>query len=161
VIAASGHHDEPKPTAEVLALPLLARARELELLNMSNLIQSRPRGILVVALMMILFGLAEVVTAFTHNFFGIYTAQVALFTYSGAAIGAFYVVAGLLILTMKKWAAALAIVLLVADIVGRIALVVTGLYPTDSLQQTFAIVAGTVIAAIFAIYIGLKWYSYK
>jgi len=35
------------------------------------------------------------------------------------AIGIFYLIARLLILTMKKWAAALAIILLDADIIGR------------------------------------------
>jgi hypothetical protein len=95
----------------------------------------RPRGITIVAVLMILFGLAEVVTGFTHNFFGIITSSINIFTYSAAAIGAFYVVGGLLILTMKKWAAALAIVLLVADIVGRVSLVVTGLYPLNSRRR--------------------------
>ena len=123
--------------------------------------QSRPRGIIIVAFLMILFGLAEVVTGFTHNFFGITTSSINIFTYSSAAIGAFYVIGGLLILTMKKWAAALAIVLLSADIVGRVALVVTGLFPTDSLENTFSIIAGTVIAAIFAIYIGWKWKAFR
>jgi len=123
--------------------------------------QSRPRGMIIVAVLMILFGLAEVVTGFTHNFFGITTSSVNIFTYSAAAIGAFYVASGLLILTMKKWAAALAIVLLIADIVGRVSLVVTGLYPLNSLEQVIGIVAGTAIAAIFAIYIGLKWRRFK
>ena len=123
--------------------------------------QGRPRGIIIVAFLMILFGLAEMVTGFTHNFFGITTSRVTIFTYSAAAIGAFYVVAGLLILTMQKWAAALAIVLLGADIIGRIGLVVVGLYPTDSLENTLAIIAGTVVAFIFAIYIGRKWKSFR
>ena len=122
--------------------------------------KTRPTGITVVALLMILFGLAEVVTGFTHNFLGISTAQVDIFTYSAIALGVFYVAAGLLILTMKRIAAALAIVLLCADIIGRVALVVTGLYPTDTFKQSFAIIAGTAIAAIFAIYIGLKWSSF-
>ena len=123
--------------------------------------KGRPRGIIIVAFLMILFGLAEVVTGFTHNFFGITTSQVTIFTYSGAAIGAFYIAAGLLILTMQKWAAAFAIVLLGADIIGRVALVVVGLYPTDSLENTLGIIAGTVIAAIFAIYIGWKWKTFR
>jgi len=123
--------------------------------------QSRPRRIIIVAFLMILFGLAEVVTGFTHNFFGITTSQVTIFTYSAAAIGAFYVVSGLLILTMRKWAAALAIMLLGADIIGRVALVVVGLYPTDSLENTLGIIAGTVIAVIFAIYVGWKWKSFR
>jgi len=123
--------------------------------------QSRPWSTLIVACLMILFGAAEVVTGFTHNFFGITTSSVVIFTYSSAAIGACSVVGGLLILTMKKWAAALTIVLLAADIGGRVALVVTGLYPTDSAKNTFSIIAGTVIAALFAIYIGWRWKSFR
>ena len=123
--------------------------------------QGRPRGIIIVAFLMILFGLAEVVTGFTHNFFGITTSRVTIFTYSSVAIGAFYVVAGLLILTMQKWAAALAIMLLGADIIGRVALVVVGLYPTDSLENTLGIIAGTVIAVIFATYIGWEWKFFR
>jgi hypothetical protein len=128
---------------------------------MELVIAIRPRGITIAALLMILFGLAEVGTAFTHNLLGISTSGVNIFTYSAAAIGAFYVAAGLLILTMKKWAAALAIGLLAADIVGRVALVVAGLYPTDSLKQTFAIIIGTGIVVVFALYIGLRWKSFK
>jgi len=123
--------------------------------------EKRPLGIAIVAILMIVFGLAEVATGFTHQFFGIHTSESALFTYSGAAIGVFYVLAGLLTLTMRKWAAALAIILLALDIIGRIALTVTGLYPTDSFEQTFAIIVGTAIAAIFAIYIGWKWKSFR
>jgi hypothetical protein len=123
--------------------------------------QTRPRGITIAALLMVLFGLAEVVTAFTHDFLGISTSSSNIFTFSAAAIGAFYVAAGLLILTMKKWAAALAIALLAVDIAGRIALVVAGLYPTNSLRQTFAIIVGTGIVAIFALYIGLRWKFFK
>jgi hypothetical protein len=69
-------------------------------------------------------------------------------------------VGGLLILTLKKWAARLAILCLVVDIVGRISLVATGLYSINSIKQTIAITLGTAIAAIFAIYIGLKRNSF-
>lgn len=117
----------------------------------------RPRGITIIALLMIIFGLAEVITGFTHKFFGISTSQAIIFTYSAVAIGFFYVGAGLLVITMKKWAAALAIMLLITDIIGRIALVGTGLYPLNSLEQVIGIILGTAIAAIFAIYIGFKW----
>jgi hypothetical protein len=119
--------------------------------------QSRPRGITTAALLMVVFGLAEVTTGFTHRFFGLSTAQVTVSTYVGAAIGVLYAVAGLLILSMKKRAAAVAIVLLIADIVGRIGMVVTGLYPVDSFKQIFAIILGTSVVAVFAVYIGLKW----
>jgi hypothetical protein len=129
-------------------------------INMAHNV-NRPLGISIVALLMILFGLAEVVTSFTHNFFGVSTSSVSLFTYSAAAIGLFYVAAGLLVLTMKKWTAKLAIVLLIADIIGRIGLVAAGLYPLNSTEQIFAIIVGTVLAAIFAIYIGLKLKSFE
>jgi hypothetical protein len=126
-----------------------------------NSVNNHPLTITIVAFLMILFGLIEVVTSFTHSFLGITTSQAILFTYSAATIGIFYVIAGLLILTMKKWAAALAIILLAADIIGRIALVGIGLYPLNSLEQYIGIIAGTTIAMIFAIYIGWKWNSFK
>lgn len=120
-----------------------------------------PLTLTIVALLMILFGLIEVVTAFTHSFLGITTSQAALFRYSAVAIGLFYVIAGLLIFTMKKWAAALAIILLAADIIGRITLVGIGLYPLNSLEQYIGIIAGTIIAIIFAICIGSKWNLFR
>jgi hypothetical protein len=62
---------------------------------------------------------------------------------------------------MKRWAATFALVLLGADIVGRVALVLTGLYPTDSFKNTFSIIAGTIIVVIVALYIGWKWKSFE
>lgn len=106
---------------------------------------------------MIIFGIAEVVTGFRRNFFGIHTSDVATATYLGAAIGFLYSVAGILILTMKRPAVALALVLLIMVIIGRIVLVVTGLYPIDSRPQMVAIALGTATAAAFAIFIRLKW----
>jgi hypothetical protein len=55
----------------------------------------------------------------------------------------------------------MAIVLLCADIVGRISLVATNLYPLNSTENVIGIVAGTAIAAIFAIYIGMKWTLFR
>lgn len=128
---------------------------------MALLSARRPVDITVIAVLMLFFGLAEIVTGFTHYFFGITVSAAGAFTYSSALIGTFYVAAAILILTMKKWAAALAIVLLGADIVGRILLVATGLYPTDTMKNTVSIVAGTIIVALFAIYIGLKRRSFE
>jgi hypothetical protein len=80
---------------------------------------------------------------------------------SAAVIGVLYVAAGLLILTMRKLAAAIAILLLGAEIAGRIALVVLDLYPMTSFNQSFAIVVGTTIAAVFAVYVGSKWRVFR
>ena len=122
---------------------------------------ARPWGIVIVALLMVLFGLAEVVTGFSHRFFGITTSNASVFTYSATAIGAFYIAAGLLTLTMRKWAAGLAIVLLGADVGGRVALVLAGLYPPSSLENSVAIIGGTGVAVIFALYIGWKWKTFR
>ena len=121
----------------------------------------RPPGIAIVAVLMIVFGLVEIATGFRHRFFGVSTSQATMATFAGAAIGALYAVAGLLILSMKKWAAGLAIVLLIADIGGRIAMVATALYPVNSFMQTLAIILGTSIVAAFAIYVGFKWSSFR
>jgi hypothetical protein len=120
-------------------------------------IRKRARAVDVVAVLMILFGIAEVVTGFRHDFFGIHTAHVTMAAYLGAAIGVLYAVAGVLILTLKKTAVAFALVLLIVVIIGRIAMVVTGLYPIDSRLQLVAIALGTSIAAAFAIFIRLNW----
>ena len=86
---------------------------------------------------------------------------VSLATYGAATVGALYAIGGLLLLTMKKWAAWLAMVCLVLVIVGRIVLVLTGLYPLTSFLQDISIIIGTALAIIFAIYIGLKWKSFR
>ena len=120
-----------------------------------------PVGIIIAAAFSILAGLAEVVTGFTHSFFGITTSNATIFTYSSVLIGLFYIAAGLLILTMRRWAAALALVLLGADIVGRLVFVFTGLYPTNSLKNTFSIISGTVLVALVALYVVWKWKSFR
>ena len=84
-------------------------------------------------------------TAFTHTFFGISTTRGAVVMFASATIGIFYALAGLLVLTVRRWAAAVAIVLLIAAVAGRIALIATGLYPTGSLLNTVAIIAGTAL----------------
>jgi hypothetical protein len=122
---------------------------------------TRPMGILVASALMILFGIAEIATGFTHSFFGITTSETALFTVIGAILGALYTAAGILILTLKKLAAALAILLLILDIIGRVSLVVTGLFPTNNFENLIGIIGGTSIAGIFAIFIGWKWKSFK
>lgn len=114
-------------------------------------------GISTVAILMILFGLAEIVTGFTHNFFGVSTTRGVFSAYANAGVGALYAVAGMLILSMKKRYVAIALGCLALDVGGRIALVVTGLFPINTFRQTGAMIAGTTIVIIFAIYIGSKW----
>lgn len=123
--------------------------------------RSRPFGITIVGSLMILFGLAEVATAFTHDFFGIKTSAVNAASWLSALIGISYAAAGVLVLSMKRRAAAVAFLLLAVVIVGRVVLVASGLYPTNSAENTLAIIAGTTIVAVFAVYIALKWRSFS
>ena len=121
--------------------------------------ESKPRrhwSMIVVAILMMLFGVAEVATGFTHEFFGITTTAATISTISAAAIGSCYIVAGFLVITMKRWAAMLAIVFVAAEIAGRGALVAVGFYPLDSVENIAGIVAGTAIAVAFAAFIWWK-----
>jgi hypothetical protein len=145
----------------VLRIALSRRKMIMDNLHAVKEPTGRSLGLLIAAVFTILAGFAEVVTGFTHAFFGITTANSLLFTYSAAVIGVFYAVSGFLILTMRKWAAVLAIVLLGADIVGRVALVLVGLYPTDSLKNTLSIIAGTLLVALVALYTAWKWKFFR
>ncbi len=123
--------------------------------------QRRPWDLTTIAALMILFGLAEVATSFTHAFFGVTTMRGIISTSAGALIGALYVAAGVLCLSMKRWAATLAIGCLAVDILGRIAMVVTGLFPINPVYQTVAISIGTIVAAAFGLYIWAKRNSFR
>ena len=116
----------------------------------------RPWDLRVVAGFAILAGFAEVVTGISHNFFGITTSGVAVLTVAATGIGLSYLASGALMLTMKRWAATVALVLLGIDILGRILLAVTGLYPTDTAKNRFSFIAGTLIVALVALYVGWK-----
>jgi hypothetical protein len=129
---------------------------------MQTVIQKRPIGIIVVAICMIIFGLAEIATGFSHNFFGIIsTASAEASTYGGVVIGIFYAIGGLFLLTVKRYAAVVAEICLILVVLGRVSLVVFGLYPLNSFLQTFSIIVGTTIAIFFAIYIRLKWATFR
>jgi hypothetical protein len=115
------------------------------------------RTSLVVAVLMIAFGLAEIATGFRHRFFGLTTTESVASTVLGAGLGACYASAGVLLLTGRRRALLVAGGFLVLDVVGRIAMVVYGLYPLGSFRQSLGIVAGTLIAAAFAGYVLWKW----
>ncbi len=120
-----------------------------------------PRSLLVIAVLMVVFGLAEIVTSFTHSFFGLTTSQALFSTVLGIVLGACYLASGLLLFTGSRRAAAVAIFLLCVDVIGRVAMVATGLYPLGSFRQGFAIVVGTALAACFAAYIALRWKVFR
>jgi hypothetical protein len=123
--------------------------------------QRRPRDIRIVASLMILFGFAEIITGFTHNFIGLHTAQGVASTYVGAIIGALYAAAGFSLLTMRWKVAILAMLLLVVIVAGRISMVMTNFYPVETVRQAAGIAVGTSIAAGFAVYIWVRRSAFR
>lgn len=123
--------------------------------------RARPRGVSIVAILMIVFGIAEVATAFTGRFLGgISVATSSEYTIAAAATGSCYSLAGIFVLTMRRWGAGLGVVFLCAELVGRVYLVSTGLYPFSGTDEG-AFIAGSIIAILFALYIGLRWNRFR
>lgn len=116
----------------------------------------RQWGLIIIGVLMILFGIAEVATGFNHNFFGVTTQENSLSTTIGASLGLLYFIAGVLCFVRRPWAMWTAVICLALDVVGRLTMVFTGLFPVDSAKQIFSIIVGTGLAALFAIYIWWK-----
>ncbi len=102
---------------------------------------------------MLLFGLAEIATAFRHAFFGLSTQSSLGSTAAGAAIGLLYLSAGALALVGRRWALDAALVCLGLDVAGRLAMVGFGFFPFDSPRQVFGITVGTLVAIGFGVYL--------
>jgi hypothetical protein len=120
-----------------------------------------PKGIRIVGVLMIVFGIAEVATSFTGRFLGGISVPTSTeYTIVAAAAGSCYSLAGLFILTIRKWGAALGIVFLCAELLGRVYLVSAGLYPLSGTDES-AVIAGSIIAILFALYIGLRWNRFR
>jgi FtsH-binding integral membrane protein len=118
--------------------------------------RKRDATLTVIAALMIISGVAEVASSFRHTFFSIRTGSTPMATYLGVGMGVLYLLAGMLSLATKKSAATLALCLLAAVILGHVAMVVTDLYPTDSISQLFAITLATMIACAFFVAVALK-----
>ena len=121
---------------------------------------SRPwgiSGITLIAALMMIFGLAEIATAFMHDILGhILIGHIGAATYAAAVVGALYAICGLLLVTMGEQATKFAMACLIALAAGRIALAMTGLYPLTSLTQLIFMFIGIAFAIAFATYIAIK-----
>jgi len=112
--------------------------------------------LIVFAVLMIVFGLAEVATGFRHRFFMISTQLGTLSTAGGALVGALYAASGVFLLPLRRWGAIVSTVCLAAVVIGRATLVLTGVFPLGAFSQIFSIIVGTAIACFFAVYVGLR-----
>ena len=115
----------------------------------------------IAALLMLFFGFAEVVMGVTHRFLVLTNASFNLATDMEVIVGLLYFISGLLVLKGKKWAAVLAITLLFVHVIGRVVMVVMGLYLVDTAVQISGIVIGTSMAVYLAGYVCLKLKSFK
>src|SRR5262249_7209510 len=117
------------------------------------------RGLAVVGTLMVLFGVAEVGTGFYVGWFAraFEIPRSPVFTALTAAVGALYVLSGVLVLSMRRPAAAGTPVLLGLILAGGIALVLTGAYPIDAFRPAFSVAIGTSIVVAFAVYVAWKW----
>ena len=89
---------------------------------MTTITRTRHVGMTVVSIFAIIAGLGEVVVGFKGNYLGILSKDIRP-SISTALIGAFYSLGCLSLLTMKKWGAALGILFISAEILGRVYLV--------------------------------------
>jgi hypothetical protein len=119
--------------------------------------QRRPVGIIIVAFYAILSGLGEIVVGVTGNYLGILSKSIEP-SFSTAVVGAFYCLAGLsLLITRKKWGAALAIAFIGAEVLGRVYLVTTGIAPSSGFDLVKVIIGGAIALALM-LYTG--WRSF-
>jgi len=71
------------------------------------------------------------------------------FSVGGVVLGLAYMASGVLVLVHTRRSLMVASALLAFDVVGRVGLVVSGVYPLDDIAQVEGIAAGTAIAAVF------------
>jgi hypothetical protein len=117
----------------------------------------RPIGIIVAAVFAIIAGIGEIVVGMTGNYLGILSTSMKP-AFSTAVVGAFYSLGGLsLLITPKKWGAALSLGFIGAEILGRAYLVMADIAPSSGIDLV-KVVTGGVLALALMLYIG--WRSF-
>ena len=112
----------------------------------------------MVSIFAIVSGINEVVVGVRGNFLDILSKDLPP-SFATAVVGAFYSLAGLSLLTLKKWGAVLGIVFLSAEILGRIYLVMAGIAPSKG-GDAAKISTGGLIALALIIYVGFHWKTF-
>ncbi|MGA7523852.1 MAG: hypothetical protein WBW84_15480 [Acidobacteriaceae bacterium] len=107
----------------------------------------------MVAALMIAFGVAEVITAFRHSFFGLHTEKSVGSIVAGSAVGFLYAAAGALVIRQRRSGLVAALICLALDVAGRVAMVVFGFFPVAALTQLAGMLAGTLIVIGFGAYL--------
>ena len=116
---------------------------------------ARPKGVLIVAVTLIVFGLGEVWVGWSGNYLGILSTRMPR-SAATAVVGMFYILGGVALLsTRRTWGTVLGLVFIGLEVLGRIYLVAVGIAPRKG-GDLFKIVVGGVIAVGFMLYIALR-----
>lgn len=115
----------------------------------------RPKGVLIVAAIVIVFGLGEVWVGWKGNYLNILSTRLPA-SAATAVVGLFYILGGAaLLFTRRTWGTVVSLIFIAAEVLGRVYLVLTGIAPRAG-QDFFKIVVGGLIAVGFMLYIGLR-----
>jgi hypothetical protein len=115
----------------------------------------RPKDILVLGVILVLFGLGEIWVGLFGNYLGILSKNLPP-SVATAVVGTFYCMAGLsLLLVRRTWGTILSLVLIGCEVAGRVYLVAVGIAPARG-ADFVKIVIGGLIAIGFILYIALR-----
>ena len=99
--------------------------------------RARHLGITAVAIFAIIVGIGEMIVGFTGNFLGILSTPL-MPPSSTIIIGLLYILGGLSFLTMRKRGAALGMIFVAAELLGRVHFVATGISPDGVFGRRFS-----------------------
>ena len=120
----------------------------------------RPRDILVLAVVLIIFGLGEIWVGFFGNYLGILAKSIPP-SLATAVVGIFYCLGGLMLLiTRRTWGAILSLIFIGCEVLGRAYLVWTGIAPATG-PDLVKIIIGGLIAVGFMLYIGSRTWGFR
>lgn len=115
----------------------------------------RRTGIRIAAAYCIFAGLSEVWVGITGNWLGLLSKPLKP-SFRTSAVGACYVAAGLSLLPKNRTGGLLGIVFVLLEVLGRVHLVRTGIYPSRGPDFVKSVVGGA-IALLVAAYLGSQW----
>jgi hypothetical protein len=121
--------------------------------------QGRSWGVVAAGVFAIVAGLGEITAGVTGNYLGILSKPLEPSAMT-ALVGACYSLGGAFILTSTKWAAALGMALIAAEILGRIYLVATGVAPASG-PDAIKIAVGAAIALALIGYVASQWRRFR
>ncbi len=115
----------------------------------------RPRGVLVVAVIVIVFGLGEVWVGWSGNYLGILSTRMPT-SAATAIVGLLYILGGVaLLITRRTSGTVLSLIFIGAEVLGRVYLVHVGVAPQRG-ADLCKIVLGGIFAVGFMLYISLR-----